>query len=786
MRTIQAIVVLLLTTTPLIAQPKSADLAMQSKAVLPQIDGTITVPGVKEPVEVLRDKWGVPHIYAKNSDDLFFAQGFVAAQDRLFQIDLWRRIGQGEMSEVIGQDAVESDTFARSILYRGDMDAEWQSYSPDTKQIATSFTNGINAYIVHCGKRLPIEFEILGYQPKRWQPEDILSRMSGIIMSRNFTDEIVRAHLIDKLGLEKVRMLMPTDPQRDFAPPVGLDLKGIDSRVLRRFQAASKTIQFKPSDSESNNWVVSGERSASGKPMLASDPHRAIALPSLRYLVHLNAPGWNVIGAGEPALPGVALGHNEHIAWGITIVGTDQADVFVEELKPGEPDLYKVGDEWKPMKAIRERFVLKAVGGSGKAIGSQGLAFTRHGPVIWVNDNRAYVLKWAGSEPGGAAYLGSLAVGRAKNQQEFLKALAAYKLPCLNFVYADVDGNIGWVANALTPIRPKHDGLLPVPGNGGYEWTGYRKVKDLPQSFNPKSGWLATANHNILPKDYPHPITYEFAAPYRFLRVKTNLEAKAKLTLEDFQRIQHDDVSIPGVHLAKLLATVKFDDLAIEKYAAILRGWDGKLSRDSQAGPIYAYWLPALQHAVYERHVPGDLIKEVAAKSGLPTMLHALEQPSEAWFGANAREQRDQILRASFLQAVTALQKRFPDIQQMRWGAMHTTAFRHPLASVNLLYEKKLNVGPFERTGDGNTPNNTRYDDNFQQIHGATYRHVFDLADWDKGLATSAPGQSGQFGSPHYADLAPLWAEGRYFPLAYSRKKVEEVTAHKLILQPGR
>ena len=747
---------------------------------LAQIEGEIKTPGLKEPVEVLRDRWGVPHIYAKNADDLFFAQGFVAAQDRLFQLDMWRRLAIGELAEVIGPDGIEADTFARLLRYRGDMDAEWKSYSPDTKQIAIAFTNGINAYIKHCGKRLPIEFQILQFEPKQWQPEDILGRMSGIVMSRNFTDEVVRAHLIDKLGLEKVRMLMPTNPARDFAPAKGLDLAGIDASILKSYQAAIKPLQYTPTKTESNNWAVSGALSASGKPMLASDPHRAITLPSLRYLVHLNAPGWNVIGAGEPGLPGVALGHNERIAWGITIVGTDQADIFVEELRPGSPFEYKVDDRWQPMKIIQEWLPMK-----GREKGPLiALRFTRHGPVIYQNEKRAYALKWAGSEPGGAAYLPALGVARAQNHKEFLKALEAWKIPSLNFMYADKDDNIAWVAAAATPIRGKHDGLLPVPGNGGYEWKGYLTVKDLPQDFNPKSGWLATANHNILPKDYPHEIGYEFAAPYRFVRVKANLDGKQKLTLADFQRLQHDDVSIPGQRLAKLLA--KFDtSMSNQKeYFALMRAWDGKLSTDSQAAVLYAYWLPILQDAVYARHVPKELVKEVAAKSGLPAMLHALENPDKKWFGPDPEMTRNEIVAATFLRAIVAAKKRFPKIDDMRWGALHDVTFRHSLASMDPQYAKLFNIGPFKRTGDGNTPNNTRYDADFQQIHGASYRQVFDLADWDKGMATSAPGQSGQYGSPHYGDLAPLWAKGEYFPLAFSRKKVEEVTAHKLMLRP--
>ena len=348
-------------------------------------------------------------------------------------------------------------------------------------------------------------------------------------------------------------------------------------------------------------------------------------------------------------------------------------------------------------------------------------------------------------------------------------------------MYADVDGNIAWVAAAATPVRVKHDGLLPVPGNGGYEWSGYLSVKDLPQSFNPKAGWLATANHNILPKDYNHEIGYEFSAPYRFLRVKHNLEAKTKFDLSDFQAIQHDHVSIPGQKLGQLLKLVDLRDPALEPYAKIMRGWDGTLSRDSQAGPIYAYWLPALQDAVYAPHVPKELRKELANKSGLPTMFRALEHPDAAWFGENPEATRNAILVKTFAQAVAQVKKRWPNVEQMRYGAMHAATFRHPIAG-----EIAWNVGPFERTGDVNTPNNTRYDDRFQQVHGATYRQLFDLADWDKGLATSAPGQSGQPGSPHYADLAPLWAEGRYFPLAFSRAKVDEVLRHRLWLQPAK
>jgi penicillin amidase len=356
-------------------------------------------------------------------------------------------------------------------------------------------------------------------------------------------------------------------------------------------------------------------------------------------------------------------------------------------------------------------------------------------------------------------------------------------VPGLNFVYADVTGDIGWVAAARTPVRPKHDGLLPVPGNGGYEWSGYLPVGDLPQSFNPPAGWLATANHNILPAGYPHRIGHEFSAPYRFERIKQVLASKEKWEVGDFRAIQYDDTSLPGLALGRLLKGLDLKDQKLEPFARRLTEWDGRLTVDATAGPLYAVWLKVLQEAFYAPHVPKELASSLAALSGLPTMLAALETADPRWFGPDPKAARDRLLRETFARAVAEL-KKLPASQQGRWGALHTATFRHPLAAQNPALAKAFNVGPFERPGDANTPNNTRYDANFKQIHGASYRHLLDLADWDRALATSTPGQSGQPGSPHYADLAPLWAKGEYFPLAFSRAKVEGVAKHRLTLRP--
>ena len=756
-------------------------LLAKSKESLARLDGEFKLTELREPVEVLRDRWGIAHIYAKNTHDLFFAQGFVAAQDRLFQIDLWRRQAAGEMAEAFGPSMIEADQFARLMKYRGDMDAEWTSYSPDTKEIASAFTAGINAAIDSFGDKLPVEFRILGIKPKKWKPEDVLGRMSGIYMSQNFRNEIQRARLIGAVGLEKARWLAPVDPYRAYVPALGTDdLKACDSRILASYEAATKTLSIRPAKTESNNWVVSGSRSTSGKPHLASDPHRAIALPSLRYMVHLHAPGWNVIGSGEPSLPGVAIGHNERIAWGFTIIGVDQADFFVEETNANNPTEYKVGAQWESMRRVREVIAVK-----GEKDREVEVRYTRHGPVVYqdLKRQKAYALKWVGNEPGGAAYLASLAVDRARDQKTFLEALERWKIPGLNFVYADVDGNIGWIAAARTPVRSKHDGLLPVPGNGGYEWSRYLAVRELPQSFNPKDGWLATANHNILPDDYGHRIGHEFAAPYRFLRIRQSLAVRDKWDLDGFRAIQHDDRSLPGLALARLLRNIDLKDDELATQAKRLMEWDGRLNVESKAGSLYAIWLRALQDAVYARQVPKELVSIATSLGGLPTMLAALETADPLWFGKDATATRDKLLRDSFAKAVEQW-KKLPTEQQERWGALHTVTFHHPLASKDAAIAKAFDVGPFERSGDGNTPNNTRHNDKYQQIHGATYRHLIDLADWDRAQATSAPGQSGQPGSPHYGDLAPLWAKGEYFPLAYSRTKVDSVTTHRLTLKP--
>ena len=752
---------------------QDSPLREEARQVLARTAGTMKLRGLEKPVTVIRDEWGIPHIYAETQADLFFAQGFVAAQDRLWQMDLWRRVGEGRLAEVVGKGAVERDRFARLLRYRGDMEAEWKSYAPDARPIIESFVAGVNAWIAETGDRLPIEFRLAGYRPEAWTPEVCLTRMAGYVMTRNAPMEVLRAQLAHQYGVKFVDEWIEADPPRRLEIPPGLDLAGLEPRILAAANAAGGPVSFNPSDG-SNNWVVDGSMTASGKPLLANDPHRTIALPSLRYLVHLVGPGWNVIGAGEPTLPGVAAGHNERVAFGFTIVGIDQQDIYVEELNPANPNEYRYRGRWEKMRIEREQIRVK-----GEAQPREvELKFTIHGPVIHeeAGRHRAYALRWVGSEPGTAGYLASLTLNRVRNWPEFLKAMERWKVPSENLIYADVEGNIGWVAAGLTPIRRNWSGMIPVPGaSGEYEWEGFLPVSELPQSFNPARHYIATANNNILPQGYTKQLGYEWANPIRYQRIDEVLRRPGvKYTVADFERLQHDEMSLPARQLIEVLKVARIEDPELQPYLRLLREWDGQLGRDSGAAALFEIWLTRLPEAVFRRRVSAEQWSQIASRLPIERVIAALKGGQET-----------AAIAQSLTAAVSEARRRLgDDVSLWRWGRLHRAPFNHPLANDEARREL-LNLPDIERGGDGNTVNNTS-GANFRQTHGASFREILDVSDWDRSVATNAPGQSGQPGSRHYDDLLKLWAKGQYFPLLYSRQRVEASAKQRLLLQPGR
>jgi penicillin amidase len=514
-----------------------------------------TVDDLEASAEILVDRWGVPHIYASSTYDAFFTQGFNAARDRLWQIDLWRRRGLGLLSEVFGASYVEQDRAARLFLYRGDMHGEWLAYSSDTKRVAVAFVSGINEYVRLTRENpdlLPEEFRIAGYRPALWSPEDV-ARIRSHGLYHNLRSEVERAIVLRDFGSEIETLRRSLEPPHQVAIPEGLDLSLIPEDVLAVYELATGPVEFAGGQSSprrglegSNSWVISPTRTATRRPILANDPHRAQSVPSLRYVAHLSAPGMSVIGAGEPALPGVSIGHNGKIAFGLTIFSIDQEDLYIYETNPSNPSEYRYGDRWEPMEVEMQGISVR-----GEERVEVELKFTRHGPVIREDREKgvAFAVRAAWLGPGMAPYLGSMDYMRAQDWDQFLAALERWGTPGENQVYADTDGNIGWKPAGLVPRRPGWDGLLPVPGDGRYEWDGFMDVDELPVESNPSRGWIATANEMNLPEDYPcekRKISFEWYAPYRYQRIAEVLEGNPRFTAQDSVDLQTDYLSMPA------------------------------------------------------------------------------------------------------------------------------------------------------------------------------------------------------------------------------------------------
>ncbi|MES3036233.1 MAG: penicillin acylase family protein [Gemmatimonadota bacterium] len=733
---------------------------------------TLALPGLTGKVEVRRDRWGVPHIYATNQRDLFYAQGFVAAQDRLFQMEMWRRAGEGRLAEVLGPTAIPRDRFARLFQYRGSMVKEWAAYGADTKAIVTAFVGGINAYIAQAGDKLPPEFAMLGFTPEPWDVTVPLVRSTGLSGVSNGSSEVLRAQLITALGVQKVEELMPADPVRALDPAPGLDLTGIGSASLGGFASTFGDVAYNRIEG-SNNWVVNGRKSATGKPILANDPHRVITNPAVRYLTHLVAPGWNVIGAGEPSSPGVAIGHNDRIAFGLTVVGMDQQDVYVESLAacPGAA-AGSLGCVQTARGLARIDTRTDTIRVKGEAPRAVVLQFTAHGPIVSIDSarKRAFAIRSVHSEPGTAAYLGSLALDRARNWPQFEAAMTKWLMPSENMIYADVDGNIGWIAAGLMPRRA-WSGLLPVPGTGSHEWSGFVPGRALPRSYNPASGFINTSNDNILPPGYTTPISYEWATQYRVQRVRDVLQQPRTFTVEDFGRLQHDDLSLlAGALIPSLRDAAQRGGLADDPQVRLLTAWDQRMSREQVAPTVFSAWAPALYKRAIARDVP--------VGGSIGTLLAG--RPSYPWLERYLRTHQgtpalDSMVLGALRDIAPQLSALSPNLE---WGVVHKARFRHPLSA-------QYDLAPASRSGDANTVNVTG-GANFTQTAGASFREVIDLADFDRSIVTNVPGQSADPRSPHYADLLELWAKDQYFPLVYSRARVEQETERVTWLMPRR
>ena len=746
---------------------------------------SVSVNGLVEDVEILKDQWGVSHIYANTQRDLFFAQGYNAARDRLFQFELWRRRALGTLAEIQGQTAVDHDIGARLLRYRGDLTEELNHYHDDGADIVSAFVQGVNAYIDEVSddpEALPEEFRVLGIKPGRWTTDVVVSRHNAL--TGGLSNEVLLAKTITALGSDMTSKVLPFERTPHLVPAEGIDLSLINDEVMHLYRAsrrpamdfgAQAQAQFvNPLDEinshGSNNWVIAGSRTASGNTLMANDPHRRLELPSLRYIVHLNAPGWNVIGAGEPTLPGVSIGHNEFGAWGLTIFRIDQEDLFVYRTNPDNTNQYFYRGSWREMEIETTTVNVK-----GSETVSAQLKYTVHRPVIHEDpDHRvAYGLKAAWLEKGSAPYLASLRMDQATDWQSFREACYASGMPGENMVWADRKGDIGWQSVGFTPIRKGWQGRLPVPGNGQYDWHGFVPIEDMPYLHNPESGWYGTANHNNVPKDYPNIFSDFYSDPARSFRLNEVLGQARRHTIEDSKRLQYDNKSMTAEKIMPHILGVAMPD----HYDAVLlklRQWDFMMARDSVAALIYDRWEVSALASINETVLPGQQLV------GKVKLLEWMQNPPAYIFGEHPRIGRDTLVRQTLISAIEELKTSYgTDMGAWQYGKGHYSHFTHPLQN---LTEKNLNIGPLARGGASNTLNANRGDG--RQVAGATFRIITDTADWDATLATNAPGQSGDPASPHYDSLFKDWNQGNYFPLYYSRPKIESVVSERLILKP--
>jgi penicillin amidase len=769
---------------------------------------------LQEPVEILRDQWGMSHIYAQNEHDLFFAQGYVAASDRPFQLEMWRRQATGTVAELLGPSEVKRDIGTKLFKYRGDMEREMAHYHPRGKAILTAYVEGINAKVAELRAdpaNLPFEFKTLNTLPGYWTPEIVVSRHQGLVA--NVIDELNYGREVHLMGEEKTRELNWFHPTRkaDTEPRLTLE-KGVDGEALMqdilelytahrspvRFDAGDKRTGQVPEqnsfdfqkwyDTEkqyvgSNNWVIDGSLAQSGFPMLANDPHRVIAGPSLRYMIHLNAPGWNVIGAGEPSLPGVSIGHNDYGAWGLTIFETDNEDLYVYKTNPANPNQYLYRGRWEDMAIVTDSVRVKDA-----PTQVVQLKYTRHGPVVFEDraQKQAYSVRAGWLEVGSSPYLASLRMNQARTWDEFRDACSYSRLPGENMIWADRTGHIGWQAVGLAPIRPNWSGLVPVPGDGRFEWAGYLPIKQLPHSSDPKEGFIATANNNLTSPDFPYrnAIGWEWATPYRAQRIEEVLGSGKRFNLFDFIQLQTDYLSIPARSLVPLLTRVDFTNKEEKEAIERLKNWNFQLDPESIPAAIYAEWENQIREAVYQLVVPEAARPYLKRLSTKLLLDYLITPPVE--FGKKPIEVRDELLQITFREALSVLAKRLGR-DQGRWqygqAANKHIAIKHPLSAlVSDEMRKKIDFGPLSRGGYGETVNSTSNSPN--QTHGASFRMLMDTENWDKTLGINTPGQSGDPNDPHYGDLFERWAKDEYFPVYFSKEKIKAVADRTWMLVP--
>jgi penicillin amidase len=794
---------------------------MLMRRPLPKRKGKVRLEGLHENVEVITDRYGVPHIYAQNEDDLFFAQGYVHVQERLWQMELNRRIGCGRLAEIFGEAALEADRFTRRLGLHRAASAAVAQLPEHSKRILEAYAAGINAYIERHTNNLPIEFTLLRFKPGPWRIEDSIqwSKMMAWNLGGNWETEVIRARIVAKVGAERAAKLEAGyDPEHPLIIPPGVEYRGINPGILEQYAQLRQLSGFGLMGA-SNNWVVDGTMTTTGQPMLCNDPHLGQVAPSIWYECHLVAGDFDTVGASFPGTPGIIIGHNRFIAWGVTNAISDIEDLYIEKFNPQNPNQYEFQGKWEDAQVIREEIRVK--GARDPVI--EEVRVTRHGPVLTHlplpptngktgnNSSRAeqvdlpLAIRWTGAESHriiSAAHM----LDRATNWEEFREALRNWDAPPQNFVYADIEGNIGYIMAGAIPIRAKGQALLPSPGwTGEYEWSGYIPFDELPQIFNPAQHFIVTANNRVVDDSYPYYITHEWLNGYRAQRIRDLLTSKGKLALSDMATIQADHYSLPAVeivpHLLKLSPTTPLEKDALN----VLRLWNYMLTAESAAAAIYSTFLYKVERLVFGVLLGNDeaLLNMylgagttmLAPVNGFDSrnkalLIRLMNEHDDRWFAnssiLNGPKSWDAALSSAFHAAVEELREKCgPDISRWKYGNIHKMTYAHPLGMVKPL-DKIFNRGPYAIGGDINTVNMGASLPNQPEVvlTVPSYRQIVNLAHVGASLSSHAPGQSGHPASRHYADFIRPWRRVEHHPMLFERSAIEENAEGTLELMP--
>jgi penicillin G amidase len=801
----------------------------------PQVSGEISVPGLQAPVDIVRDAYGIPHIYASSQHDLFYAQGYVHAQDRFWQMDFWRHISQGRLGEMFGPGQLEQDAFLRTLGWARVARTELDSLDPTSRAILQSYADGVNAYMAeHSSADLSLEYSVLalmnaGYTPEPWEPLHSLAwaKVMAWDLGSNMDSEIMRARLLQTLTPEQVDQILPPYPAgapvivpemsgtaRDKTAPWAAELySGPAAAALetaaRRSAELSALLGPRGDGIGSNSWVIAGSLTNTGAPYLANDPHLGVQMPSIWYEVGMHCTPktsdcpYEVTGYSFAGAPGVIIGHNNRIAWGFTNVGPDVQDLYIEKINPQNPNQYEFQGQWRDMTLVTE--ILNAPGQEPQEL---VVRYTHHGPIISgtygpledfeqkvgisLPEGYAISLSWTALEPN-TIFTGIWQFNRAQNWEEFRSAASFFAVPPQNLVYADVDGNIGYQMPGLIPIRAQGDGTLPVPGwTGEFEWTGYVPFEELPHVYNPPKGYIVTANNAVVGQDYPYLITTEWDYGFRARRIVELVENGGnQITAGDIQIWQSDNKNLLAEVLVPVLLQVPLEDEKLDQVRAILNRWDYQAHMDSAPAALFeVFWRNLLIETFH------DDLPEYAWPTGgarwWVTVMNLLDEPGSPWWDDQETaelETRDDILRQAFSLAVTELEKeQGRDSQKWAWGQLHTVTFVNATLGTSGIgpIESLFNRGPYPTSGGPSIVNATGWNTRrgYHVVSLPSMRMIVDLGRWQNSMAVNTLGQSGHAYHPHYNDMVDLWRLVQFHGMHWEREEIEAVAEGTLRLIP--